>query len=111
MENDEFNDYWIKVILETWRGKKEIPFSDQLTLTSATANDPPCSYYSSLSHVILNTVATFAEHLKVCVNPASGLVIGGIGCNKHAVQTYLTEKHLHIIFSAEAVAYSLLSKF
>jgi hypothetical protein len=57
----------------------------------------------------LNTLATFIEHLIVCVNTTSGLVIRGKGCNKHAVKTYLTEKHLHIIFSAGAVAYSLLS--
>ena len=48
----------------------------------------------------------FTEHVIACVNPISGLVIGGKGCNKYAVQTYLTEKH---IFTAEVVAYSLLS--
>lgn len=57
----------------------------------------------------LNTLATFTEHLIACVNSISGLVTGGKGCDMHEVQKYLTEKHLHIIFAAEAVAYSLLS--
>ena len=55
---------------------------------------------------IKKTLAMFTEHVIACVNPISGLVIGGKGCNKYAVQTYLTEKH---IFTAEVVAYSLLS--